>query len=359
MLIPENKIDFFLNTDTIRLTTKPTVDTLSAKTEIFVRPIKENSQISLDLKLNKSGIIKENKQIDKSFLICNTDTIRDIPEFCKVNTNCRSTVESFDGFMRSNSSQDEICYIVKSYHKLFSRPILIENKEVNSSSLNEISVKEKNPNPHDWAFIPLLLGMFVIASIITFYRKYLGQLIESTIYLFSSSKYLKERNTLFQRLTFFLDFLFIISFSLLVDLIVRKFGIYNPPNRFDYLIFLTFCAFLLALRVFRKIIYKISALFSNQSNFFNDLYSNSSLYTRTLGVFLLPLVFFINYTTGFVTLFLFYLALLLTVIILITRVIRMFKVFVMAGFSIFYFILYLCALELAPLFIVWKEVNSR
>ncbi|NOU18287.1 MAG: DUF4271 domain-containing protein [Bacteroidales bacterium] len=359
MLTPENKTDFLSNTDTIRLTPKSTFDTIFVKTEIIVSPIQENSQNSLDLKLNKSGIVKENMQHDKSFLIGNTDTIRGLPEFCKTDTHPRSTVASFDCFVGSNSSQDEVCYIVKSYHKRFFRPILIENKEVHSSSLKEISIKEKNPNLHDWAFIPLLLGMFIIASIITFYRKYLGQLIESTIYIFSSSKYLKERNTLFQRLTFFLDFLFIISFSLLVDMIVRKFEIYTPSNRFDYLIFLTFCAFLLALRVFRKIIYKISALFSNQNNFFNDLYSNSSLYTRTLGVFLLPLVFFISYTTGFVTLFLFYLAILITSIILITRVIRMFKVFVKAGFSIFYFILYLCALELAPLFIVWKEVNSR
>ncbi|GEM_PF-907857 len=359
MLISENKTDFLSNSDTIRLKPNSTFDTTSVKTEIIVNPIQENSPNLFDVKLYKSVHLQEKMLIDKSFLVVNADTIRNIPAFCKIDTHPRTTVVSFDGFMRSNSSQDEICYIVKSHHKSLSLPILIENKEVNSSSLKEICVNEKNPNLHDWAFIPLLLGMFIIASIVTFYRKYLGQLIESTIYIFSSSKYLKEKNTLFQRLTFFLDFLFIISFSLLVDLIVRKFGIYTPSNRFDYLIFLIFCAFLLALRVFRKIIYKVSALFSNQNKFFNDLYSNSSLYTRTLGVFLLPLVFFINYTTGFVTLFLFYLAILITAIVLIIRIIRMFKVFVMAGFSIFYFILYLCALELAPLFIVWKEVNSR
>ncbi len=359
MLINENRIDFLSNSDTIRLKPNSTFDTISVKTEIKVNPKQENSPNSLDAKLYQSINLIERTQIDKSLLILKADTIKDIPEFCKVNTQSRSAVASFDGFMGSTYSNDEICYIVKSYHKYLSRPILIEKKEVNSSFLKEITIKEKNPNLHDWAFIPLLLGMFIIASIITFYRKYLGQLIESTIYIFSSSKYLKERNTLFQRLTFFLDFLFIISFSLLVDLIVRKFGIFTPSNRFDYLIFLIFCAFLLVLRIFRMIIYKISALFSNQYNFFKDLYSNSSLYTRTLGVFLLPLVFFINYTTGFVTLFSFYLAVLITSIVLIIRIIRMFKVFVMAGFSIFYFILYLCALELAPLFIVWKEVNSR
>ncbi|NVO08575.1 MAG: DUF4271 domain-containing protein [Bacteroidales bacterium] len=359
MPVSGNKIDLLSNNGTIKLIPQSTFDTISVKAPTTVEPLQEIFLNIVGVKLFKGNYLKEDTQIDKNFLIVNVDTIVNIPQFYKINTHQGSIIALYDDFSGFNSSQDEVCYIVKNCHKSLSHPILIENKEVDPVILKEITVKEKNSSPHDWAFIPLLLGMFIIASIVTFYKKYLGQLIESTIYIFSSSKYLKERNTLFQRLAFFLDFLFIVSISLLVDKIARKFGIYTPSNQFDYMIFLIFCAFLLALRIFRKIIYKTSALFSNQNKFFNDLYNNSSLYTRTLGVFLLPLVFFVNYTTGFITIFLFYLAILITTITLIIRIIRMFKVFVIAGFSIFYFILYLCALELAPLFVVWKEVSSR
>jgi len=44
---------------------------------------------------------------------------------------------------------------------------------------------------------------------------------------------------------------------------------------------------------------------------------------------------------------------------MIFRMIRTIKVFIDNGLSIFYFILYLCALEIVPLLVIWKEVQAR
>jgi hypothetical protein len=67
----------------------------------------------------------------------------------------------------------------------------------------------------------------------------------------------------------------------------------------------------------------------------------------------------ITYTRGFISTFIIYLSISITIIILIIRIIRILRVFVDRGFSIFYFILYLCALEISPLLIIWKVVISR
>jgi len=258
------------------------------------------------------------------------------------------------------STPDKACYIINKQHDKINSSIYLNQKiaAFHTTEKDDI-VNEKTQSYHDWAIIPLLIGMFIIASVITIYRKYVGQLFERIIYYFTFSKHLQEKSIPIQRLSVILDFLFIISFSMFVDQVVRKFGLYSPPTQFEYIIFLVLSAFLIALRIVRWTIYKLSALFSNQKIFFRELFHNSTLYTRVLGVFLLPMVFLITYTTGYIATLFIYSAILSMVILLIMRLIRLFRVFVVGGFSIFYFILYLCALEIAPLLIIWKEVNSR
>ena len=153
-----------------------------------------------------------------------------------------------------------------------------------------------------------------------------------------------------------LDIIFIIALSVLVDQIFKKINIYSPPQRFPYLLFVLSFVFLVFLKAYYWMVYKLTAVFSNQRKFICDLYDSSSLYTRCLGFLLLPLVFLISYSTGNLPFIFIYFSILLFFIFLIYRVIRMTRLFIGSGFSIFYFILYLCALEIAPLLLAYREV---
>ena len=288
------------------------------------------------------------------------DSIKNSPVFLNIDLNDKSLITSYKNNLCFQSDKDSSCYIIKKQEYNILKPIVIlEKKELTSHIEKSYSIKEKIQSNTDWTIIPLLTGMFLLASIVTLYRKYLGQLFESIVYRFTSNKLFNDKNSHFQRLAIMLDLLFILSFSLIVDQIAKRYDLYSSTGKYEYLVFLISCLFLLTLRFFRWIVFKLSALFSNHQSFFSELFISSSIYTRILGVFLLPFVFLITYSTGFITTVLIYISVLSIFIMLILRTINMFKVFMVRGFSIFYFILYLCALEIAPLLVILKEVKSR
>ena len=317
--------------------------------------------------VNSSAITKgnyiEHSTIAKKIVIDSNpvkDSIGYCPSFLANIPNNKSLITSYKEDLWFKTNKDSCCYIVKKQDVISYKPIIIlEKKGSTNYSEKGHSIKERNQNNSDWTFVPLLVGLFLLASIVTLYRKFLGQLFESVIYRFTSNKLFNDKNIHFQRLAIMLDVLFILSFSLVVDQIAKRFQIYTPPENIKYIIFLASCSFLLVLRFFRWTVFRLSALFSNHQSFFSELFNSSSLYTRILGVFLLPFVFLITYSTGFISTICIYISVFSIFIMLILRIVSMFKVFIVRGFSIFYFILYLCALEIAPLLVILKEVKSR
>jgi len=307
--------------------------------------------------LNESKRIKANESLSTTLI---TDSTNRESEFINIYFNDKTLINNYKDYSSFNSSKDRNCYIVyKESVKSNNSKILIESKANIKHVERDYIIKEKPIINGDWTIIPIILGLFLLVSIVVRYRKYLGVLLESTIYRFSSNKILNEKSSQFQRLELFLDILFVISFSLAVDQIVKGLGIYTPPENFKFIVFAAFGSLVIALRLFRLIVFKLSGVFSNHKVFFNDLFNSASLYTRVLGVFLLPMVFLITYSSGLLNTFLIYLSIFTILIMLILRTVSIFKAFILRGFSIFYFILYLCALEIVPLLIIWKEVKSR
>jgi hypothetical protein len=282
------------------------------------------------------------------------------PLFSSVRSDSESLISNYQGHFWINHQQNTTCYFFEANKGKTKASIFVKDKKetlINNS--NSLEIKEKNSNYQNWTFLPLLLGLFTLAFVITLYRKQLGQIFEKVVSFLVSNKHSKETSIHFKRFAIILDVLFVLSFSLLIDRAVLKLGYYSPPLQFEYLVFVITSAFLILLRVFRWFIFKLSGLFSGLNLFFKDLYSNSTLHTRVLSVFLLPSVFLITYTTGFISTYIIYISISITIIVLIIRIIRILRVFVDSGFSIFYFILYLCALEISPLLIIWKVVISR
>jgi len=283
-----------------------------------------------------------------------------IPEYAGYSNNSKTLISNYADFYRLDNSKEKICYFGYGKDTLPQSVFYGKVSEKTTSTIEKtLNIRELEHKGNDWIIAPFIVGLFTLAIVIARYSKPFLQLTERVIYLFKTSRTHKDNSRSFQGLNFILDFLFILSFSIMVDLVVRRLGLYSPPSAFEYLIVAIVSVFLFSLRVFRWIVYRLAAIFSNQIEFFKDLYVNSALYTRLLGVLLLPNVFLIAYTTGFITTFFIYLSLAIALIVLIIRIIRLLNVFIVSGFSIFYFILYLCALEIAPLLIILKEAYSR
>jgi len=303
-------------------------------------------------------IINQNKRETNQLNYASTDTLNIKPEFCSIDLNNKSLIDSYSNSILVESSNESNCFIVYKTKSKGLRPVLYNHTETVKSLNKEIYVKEKDNQNNDWLLVPMLLGSIIFASVIILFRKYIVLFFEALIYGNQSNRLINEKNTQIKRLSWLLDLIFIISFSILVDQIFEKFNIYSPPQRFKFLIFIISFSFLVLLKSYHWIIYKLTAAFSNQKKFISDLYDSSSLYTRCLGFFLLPLVFLISYSSTILPTIFIYLSIILVLISLIFRAIRMIRLFVGSGFSIFYFILYLCALEIAPLLLAYKGVVS-
>jgi hypothetical protein len=282
------------------------------------------------------------------------------PEFSTIEFNNNSLIDNYKTYKWLNNNIDSNCYIVNKQIVTPKKILHISESTVATKKISsDYTVRQKIDTSYDWVFIPSIIGLVFLASIATFYRKYFGLLFESIFYRYSNNKILNEKNSNYQRLTFILDILYVISFSLAIDQIVKGLGVFSPPSSMKYIIFLVFVGLLIVLKLFRVLIFKLSAIFSNHKVFLKELLNSSSLYTRTLGIILVPLAFIMAYSSPTLNIVCVYTTIVLIIIMLILRTISMIRSFILGGISIFYFILYLCALEIVPLLIIIKEVKSR
>jgi len=229
-----------------------------------------------------------------------------------------------------------------------------------SKKLDRFWVVERTDNRfniNESAFYFLLLALFLLSYTISVYRKYIGQFFEALIFRFVANKIIREKTVPIQKMSTLLDLVYILCFALLFN---QAFVLLSNSSQPNSIMTLTlFAAAVCSFRVLRYLLVKISLLFTGYRRFFHDIYSNSILYSRVLGVILLPLVFLIAYTHITLALPLLYVSVAIFAIVMIARTVRLFLVFVEYDISIFYFILYLCALEIAPFLIVWKEAQMR
>lgn len=299
---------------------------------------------------NQSRTSEQSKQL--------IDSTSQKPEFTTLNIQDNNLINNYLDEFSFNLKKDNNCYFIWNKQPIKHKEILFKQTESINHRSNDFIIKENSEKNYDLLFIPLALGAILFVTVTIFYRKYLSVFFESLIYGNQSNRLINEKNTHTKRLSFLLDLIFMLSISVLIDQVLQKLNIYSPPKSYRYLIFISTFAFLVVIKVYYSIVFQLSAFFSNQKKFFSELNDKSSLYTRCVGFFLLPLVFLISYSTNYLPLVFIYLSIFVFAIALIIRTIRMFQLFLGSGFSIFYFILYLCALEIAPLLLAYKGVIS-
>jgi len=205
-------------------------------------------------------------------------------------------------------------------------------------------------------FVLIISSIVALAIITQIYKKYINQLFEATIYKFAASRLVKGKKALVFRLVTVLDLLYLGSLGLLIFLAIslsESVIVYQSPIKSIILVILL----LLGLRIYKFIIHKAILFATGYWEFGNELFQNFLLFSRAISIVIAPLVFFAVYTPEKVGQVIVYSSLIIVGISLIMRTLRLFKLFVDNGFSIFYFILYLCALEFVPLLIVCKVVN--
>lgn len=240
-----------------------------------------------------------------------------------------------------------------------SKPVFIETQEATAKySPKDINIRALNNELRsvDWAIYPLLGLILFIGFLKAFFSEQLSTLFRSTVFFFLANKLTRENSVLWNRMFVLLDFVFFISVPILVVLMLKYSGL---SNSFDYslvsIMAFTFIG-LLGYRFLRYFSLKTLGFLTQQTTEFSNIYFNQLLYPRAAGVFLVPMLILFAYTNNLFQEIMYYVIISTAFIYLVFRVFRTLQVFIFKGFSIFYLILYLCALEIIPVLIIFKEI---
>lgn len=205
----------------------------------------------------------------------------------------------------------------------------------------------------DWATLIFILTF----ALLTVNRNVFAVRFHDYIRLIYSDKYLKiykDTNNLKSSFTISMFLIQLISFSFIIHISLSYFNYSNLNSFIDFLnIFNLLTFFILG----KYLIEKIIAVFFNIEDF-AEQYNLTKVNFRTyLGLIILPISMFLFYTKTQENSLLYIILsiLLITNIIMYIVILKNHQKFILK--HIFYFILYLCTLEIAPYLILYKWLS--
>jgi hypothetical protein len=201
----------------------------------------------------------------------------------------------------------------------------------------------------DWATLVFVVAFALIALTKSLFENRFSEFSK----LIFSSKYLKVYKDSGQSLSWFnviLFFVQLISLSFLIQIIASNQGILAKNDGITYIRIVTFLGvFILSKYLIDKI---IAAVFNIEE--FSEQFNMQKLSYRTyISVMALPIIVFLYYNTTISTSFLFLFLLLILLINSITYLKSLKNYQNLIFGKLFYFILYLCALEIAPFYFLY------
>jgi hypothetical protein len=209
--------------------------------------------------------------------------------------------------------------------------------------------------PRDWATFLFLFSFTLIAITRTAFETRFSEFLKILV----SDKYIKmykDTSHLMCGFTILLFIVQIISFSFFIQLLLHYLGYVSKT---DWIIFLRIFTFFGIFVLSKFLIEKIVATIFNIEEFAEQFNLQKVSYRTFIGVLLLPINIYLFYNNSSSNLFLFCVIGVILAINLYTYLISL-KIYqnLLIG-KLFYFILYLCALEIAPYYFIYYLITKN
>ena len=206
----------------------------------------------------------------------------------------------------------------------------------------------------NWLPGMLLLALFIFSWIKILYQKYIVQVIAATVNYQVSVRLLREKNVLFRNMSMGLNFIFTLNIGLFIYFLIQNFNLNQiEPNGF-----LSVAIYSLGVLAFYNVKTFICKLIGNVflvKEQIAEYVHNIHLYNKNTGLFLFPVVIVYPYiTSSLIKPIVIYLGLIIIIGMTLLLVYRSFQIIMKNGVSLFYLILYLCAVEILPILLLIK-----
>lgn len=204
-----------------------------------------------------------------------------------------------------------------------------------------------------------MITVFLMGSLIFFtwikynFGKNLAQIIYSFFSFQQAHKLLKEHRESDKQAAFFSDILFVFNSGIFFSLLLSFFNVNLLWD--SYVLTILFFSMAVTLLYSLKAgIWKLLGSIFMLQTFSKEYVYNMFLYNRNIGLFIFPLLAVTPFAPRMLTPFLLYGAVTIFCIAYLLRIFRIFQIINTQNVSIFYFILYLCTLEILPLLLFVK-----
>jgi hypothetical protein len=206
----------------------------------------------------------------------------------------------------------------------------------------------------DWLPIVLLVSLFIFSWIKLLYQKYVVQVVASIVNYQVSVRLLRERNVLFRNMAIGLNLVFAINAGIFIFYIFQ----YNELKQFidiKFLNVLIYSAGVIILYNAKTLICRMLGNIFMVKEQFSEYIHNIHLYNKNVGLFLFPVIILFPYIANDkIKPFVIYFGISIIVGMSLLLVYRGFQIIMRNGVSIFYLILYLCAVEILPVLLLIK-----
>lgn len=227
-----------------------------------------------------------------------------------------------------------------------------------SSVQTLVHYKNIKQNTGTLSLLACLLSIIIIGYVNFTYKKYTTSIFTSLLSYRESSKMFLEKNLRVIRGSILLFTLFLISTSLFIQQTYQYYNS-NQVNSSEYINYLSIALILLTVYTTKAIIIRLCGYIFNIENEAKEYIHTIFTLNRTYGIIIIPIICFIPYIKPFAQEILIITGLIAALILFILRLFRGIWILFKKQLSIFYMILYLCALEILPLLILLKTIATE
>lgn len=209
---------------------------------------------------------------------------------------------------------------------------------------------------NDWFVLVFLLTLIILAFVKSTTKKYFTLLLQSVGSFQASARMYREQNISLVQGSIAMEVFYLMVLALFSFQLMHQFSISIPLP--EVIVFLICLAAIFVFFQAKYLIYKILGFLSETSGDTREYLFNIQNFNRTLGLFLWPIVAAIAWLPHKNSWLFMIFGLLLTGLIYLFYLVRGARILLKKHYSIFYLFLYLCTLEILPLLLFLKVLQT-
>ena len=222
------------------------------------------------------------------------------------------------------------------------------------SQYNHINTTQAYPG---WTLYIFLFSFLAITLLKMAYTRFPELIMKAVISHKENLHLYSNKNSITQNTFLVLQFLFALNVGFFLFLTGKYFDIL--PEFPEFYLILIFSASVFFLYQFKYTILYLLGFFFDQVKAFAEYIHSISIFNKFLGIILIPVIAGMVIMNEYFTQYFIYTGMGFIVILYLVRVVKGAGIILRKGFSVFYLFLYLCALEIFPLLIVYKLLELR